>query len=554
MRDNLQKEQAATFVLELEKAAKLGQHGTVGERLKSFKEDNLKDRVNGEAQLKVAEIEIKYKAANHQVEEARRLLNAFAKKVEKANKPLFKQATDAILQELNPDTVGRLETFLSQAQVFEQTLKQGKQPTQSTEEVMSFAVTGWVLGNGAAEENVYAAQDLWAARGVLVEYMKSDEVTRKKLLAEIDERKWRVDLLARALPLLPPADPFEKLGKQLLKVNSVGTKPYYVQLPPDYQHVGRAHPVLMVLHHSKEKPDESLKRWSDLAAQYGFLLVAPSWRKRQDGTWGYSEREHAAVLDCLRDLRRRFAVDSDRVFLFGCEEGGKGVYDVGLAHPDQFAGVVPMSATPAFYPFRYWSNAMYLPFYVVNGERSGKSSLENKTIFKDWVRKNFASMYVEYKGRTLEWFEGEPRFIMDWMSRKQRPNPKVQAGITDVEFKTMRPGDNRFYWLGTTQVLPQCLNDPDNWNKQTQPATLRGEIFKGNHILIRTHGVADVIVWLGPGTLAYDEKGGETKVTLDVNQGVAIRKVQPSAAELLEHVFQTGDRQRLYWIRIHVKA
>jgi len=31
-------------------------------------------------------------------------------------------------------------------------------------------------------------------------------------------------------------------------------------------------------------------------------------------------------MDCLRDLRQRFAVDSDKVFLFGCGEGGKAAY------------------------------------------------------------------------------------------------------------------------------------------------------------------------------------------------------------------------------------
>ena len=518
----------------------------------------MRQRVDGQAEVKVQELKNNYDDAKTRLKEARRLLNNCTKYVTATRKAFFKKATTAILDELNQDTVGRLETFLSQAKAYELALKKEQKPSQYGEDVLSFAVTGWVLGNGAAEENVDVAQDLWAARSVLLEYLKTEAVgDRKALLGEIAKHKWRVDLLARALPLLPPAEPYQKLDeKQPFKIGTVSAQgrsnQYYVQLPPDYHHVGRVHPVLLVLHHSTEKPQDSLKRWHDLAAQYGFILVAPSWGK--GATYNYSDHEHAAVLDCLRNLRRRFAVDSDRVFLFGCEEGGKAAYDIGLSHPDLFAGVAPMSATPAFYPFRYWSNAMYLPFYVVNGERSGKSSAENKMIFKDWVRHNYPVLYVEYKGRALEWYEGERKFIMDWMSRKRRANPREQLGVDKEEFKTMRPGDTRFYWLGTSEVLPRCLNESTNWNKAIQPATLRGQIYPNNSIVIRTHGVGDVVIWLGPGMLAYDEKGGPTKVKLDVNMTHSVRKVLPSAEILLEHVFQTGDRQRLYWVRIEVKT
>jgi len=47
----------------------------------------------------------------------------------------------------------------------------------------------------------------------------------------------------------------------------------------DYHHVGRAYPVLLVLHNAGEKPAEALKRWKALAAESGYLLVAPAWGK-----------------------------------------------------------------------------------------------------------------------------------------------------------------------------------------------------------------------------------------------------------------------------------
>src|SRR5262249_17433445 len=85
-------------------------------------------------------------------------------------------------------------------------------------------------------------------------------------------------------------------------------------------------------------------------------------------------------------LRRRFSVDSDRVFPYGWREGGTMAYDVGLAHPDQFAGVLPQNASTKYFPERYASNAQYLPFYIVEGDMNGGGPLENRKLLAEWIR------------------------------------------------------------------------------------------------------------------------------------------------------------------------
>ncbi len=44
--------------------------------------------------------------------------------------------------------------------------------------------------------------------------------------------------------------------------------------PPGYNH-GRAWPVLMTLHFSTEKSSEAVARWTSLAAEHGYIVVAP---------------------------------------------------------------------------------------------------------------------------------------------------------------------------------------------------------------------------------------------------------------------------------------
>src|SRR5205823_11427089 len=65
---------------------------------------------------------------------------------------------------------------------------------------------------------------------------------------------------------------------------------YLLQLPPEY-HDGRAYPVLFVLHEGGEKPEEMLQRWSTLASQHGYLLVAPEWQRGPQKDYGYTVEE-----------------------------------------------------------------------------------------------------------------------------------------------------------------------------------------------------------------------------------------------------------------------
>ena len=66
----------------------------------------------------------------------------------------------------------------------------------------------------------------------------------------------------------------------------------------------------------------------------------------QPPDYRYTTSEHAAVELALRDARKRYAIDSDRVFVAGQLIGGNMAWDYALAHPDLFAGVVVISGLP----------------------------------------------------------------------------------------------------------------------------------------------------------------------------------------------------------------
>jgi pimeloyl-ACP methyl ester carboxylesterase len=568
LRKALQGLQDLQWVDDLERAHKVGQHKEVQERLARFAEDKMEARL-GEKQLTQVQTIKGFYDQKDKFKEAQRLLKELPDKVVGAlDRKLFTAAARAITAELTYETLPRLEAFLGQARQVGLDRKQGRKPSRSEEQLLSLAASGWVMGNSSATDKMPAAQRLWKARQLVLDYQKTHDSAARLQMVNSFAKANDLDLaeVAQIIRLLPPPEPAENLTTEVQKLpiklgdgEGRGGE-YLLQLPPEYHH-GRASPVLLVLHGGQESARDMLNRWGEVAAQHGYLLAAPEWAPDGRALYQYSAEEHAAVVGCLRDLRRRFQIDSDRVFLFGGGEGGAMAYDVGLSHPDLFAGVLPMACAPRFFSTRYWPNAQYLPFYVTDGSHDGASytffkggSLNrNDEQFKDWVRGKYPALYVEYKGRGGEWFGGEQAPMMDWMNRKKRANPVREVGrdgggaSNGEEFKTMRATDNHFYWLSTAAVNERYVNDFRSWNVNTTPALLQATIFAGNQIYVNARGVKQVTVWLGPGMIDF-----EKPVTVQVNRAKVWidKKVTPSLTTLLEDFYQRGDRQRLFLAKV----
>ena len=126
---------------------------------------------------------------------------------------------------------------------------------------------------------------------------------------------------------------------------------YFMQLPPEYNPY-RRYPMIVTLHGAGTTAEQQIDWWAGELGQqrprparptrHGYIVMAPEWTAEHQDKYDYSAREHAIVLGCYRDACRRFAVDTDRVFLSGHSMGGDAAWDIGLAHPDLWAGVIPI--------------------------------------------------------------------------------------------------------------------------------------------------------------------------------------------------------------------
>jgi pimeloyl-ACP methyl ester carboxylesterase len=555
-RKTLFKLRASERLEEIKRRHRGGQHRQVRKLLADFPTKGVPERQIAELE----ELKAEYENTDRLLKDTARLLEQTRRAMRSDDRKWLDEAAGAISDNLNFENVMRLDAFLGQARQAERLRKKGQQAEVSAEQLLSLAVSGWLLGSASAEMSVETARRLWHGREMVLSYLNSDDDKRKQILKRhlmgSRTESASLDELLQIIRTLPPIAAEKKLpnGAATFKT-AEGT--YHVQLPPEYRH-GRPYPVLLVLHQAGEKPQAMLNRWAEPAAEHGYILVAPEWQGGLNNRYNYSAAEHAIVLSTLKDLRQRFNADEDRVFLFGLGEGGAMAFDVGLGHPDLFAGVLPMGAAPQFHAEICWRNGQYLPFYVVNGNQCPNADKVREQ-FNNWILRHFPMLWIDYKGRGVEWYAGEVPNMFDWMRGKRRLFPLRQLGSDGRgggfgnEFCTLRPGDNHFYWLSSDDV--RNTKTLDDWIARLRlpPASLTARIDRDdNKIYLNSSGIGQVTIWLG-----RDSKG-ENMIDFDrrltVQHGFSIMrvppKVTPSLEVLMEDFAQRGDRQQLFFAKI----
>jgi pimeloyl-ACP methyl ester carboxylesterase len=550
-RASLQRLQIGEALEGIDRAYRAGQHAWIQKQLAKIPMEGADDK----QQRQVRTLKTKYEEAEEALTHARRFLKELPPRCyPEAQAQLFAEAAAAILAELHVDSHQRLATFVALARQAERDRQQNRPVTQTPGDLMALAVSGWLLGNASAEAKAETGIKLWKARKFVQSYQKTDnDRDREKLLAAYEQNRTDAisfDEMAQLISQLPPPLPEEKLPtNELLPLETKlpgerrGSS-YILQLPRDYHH-GRSYPLLIVLHQAGEKPKDAIERWGDLPYQQGYLTAVPEWGKNNgQGGYNFSAQEHAAVLNTIRDLQRRFNVDSDRVFLAGAGQGGDMAFDVGLSHPDQFAGVVAVGAQPRYFGKAYGGNGQVLPHYVVCGELASDAPKAIREQFKNhFVPRAAPALYVEYRGRAQEWFAGELPTMFDWMSRKKRalPVPELSQCIS------MRPTDSRFYWLSGEEINERSLNDISNWKPLVAAATLQGKIGPSNTIYLHATNWKKVTLWLTRGMIEFDKP---VTVLLNTTTRMNQKSIKPSLAVLLEDFYQRGDRQRLFLAKI----
>ncbi|MEZ5488715.1 MAG: alpha/beta fold hydrolase [Gammaproteobacteria bacterium] len=125
-------------------------------------------------------------------------------------------------------------------------------------------------------------------------------------------------------------------------------------------------PLLVLLHGygSSGARQDAYMRFSALAEQYGYLFIAPDGRQEAGGSnnrfWNASkaccdffaagEDDAAYIMSIINQIRERFSIDPDRIYLVGHSNGGFMSYHIAQQYPDTIAAIASLAGAEAAEP------------------------------------------------------------------------------------------------------------------------------------------------------------------------------------------------------------
>jgi poly(3-hydroxybutyrate) depolymerase len=256
-------------------------------------------------------------------------------------------------------------------------------------------------------------------------------------------------------------------GPQALSFHSTvddTDQPYALYLPPRFDPKKR-YPLVVSLHgagsnhrlnlrrvfgksNSPGENDVEASRYFPKWADVDYIVASPYCR----GTMGYQGIAERDVYDVLADVRQRFPIDENRIYLTGLSMGGGGTLWLALTRPDTWAAIAPVCPAPPEGADILAPNALHIPVRLSQG---GADPVVRPEGVRDWVKKLEAAgtkvEYLEYPGVGHNSWENayQDGKVFEWFSQfKRNPHPDR------VHFVSSRFKYDKAYWVQFDALVP----------------------------------------------------------------------------------------------------
>jgi hypothetical protein len=244
-------------------------------------------------------------------------------------------------------------------------------------------------------------------------------------------------------------------------------QPYALYVPKGLDRLHK-YPLVIGLHEEESNHVLDLKHIFGVISRFGEsgLQAATSFPPMRDeeyivacpfgrGTMGYQGIAEQDVYDVMAEVKRRYPVDEDRVYLTGSSMGGGAVLWMALTRPDLWAAVAPVCAATVPGSEELAANALNVPVRLFHGELDPAVTAESS---RQWQRRLLAAGvsvdYIEYPGVRHNAWDVAYRngSIFDWLGKYTRgrdPN--------HVHFATRLGRYNTAYWVRIDGFAPGAL-------------------------------------------------------------------------------------------------
>ncbi len=244
-------------------------------------------------------------------------------------------------------------------------------------------------------------------------------------------------------------------------------QPYAICLPRNFK-ADKKYPLVVSLHGAASNHRLNLRRvfgqsnrpgetdveatryfpeWRDI----DFIVASPLAR----GTMGYQGIAEKDVYDVLADVKKRFPIDEDRVYLTGLSMGGGGTLWLGLTRPDVWAAIAPVCPAPPEGAADLAGNALNVPVHIFQG---GADPVVKPEGVRDFAKRmeglGVKVEYTEYPGVGHDsWVNAyKDEAIFDWFAKHRRKRYPDR-----VQFATTRYKYGGAYWVRIDELTPGTL-------------------------------------------------------------------------------------------------
>lgn len=270
-------------------------------------------------------------------------------------------------------------------------------------------------------------------RKLVCDYLDAEtKEQREAALKKIAELQVGVEELAKVCAAPRKYGKQEAGTKTGLKVKVKGEEETYFLAVPETYTPEKPTPLLLCLHGAGYTGEKQMERWGPPAVKKGYLVVAPTSKN------GWGGNGEPIVMAVLREVRKSYNVDPNRIYVTGISMGGHGIWYVAPRHPDLFAAVVPIAGAAGDLSKPLFPNLLHTPAYIIHGSKDNVvpvrlgqethnilKNLGYEVIYKEHdKRKDFAEGHIH-----PEW---EVPDILNFLDAKKRnPFPEKVVLVAD---------------------------------------------------------------------------------------------------------------------------
>ncbi|OQW34246.1 MAG: hypothetical protein A4E19_01950 [Nitrospira sp. SG-bin1] len=320
-------------------------------------------------------------------------------------------------------------------------------------------------------------------------------------------------------------------------------------IPPTYR-TSKAYALVVCLHGYGFTGEEYLERWRTRLGE-DYLLACPTY---PSGAW-FTRRAEDLVLETIRQAKRRYHVDPDRVFLTGMSNGGIGAWLIGMHHAPLFAGLAPMASGLDNVLMPFLANLRNTPVYIIHGTKDQVMPVDlSRSIVRELDLLGYPHVYREHQREHPiaggHYFPKEELpDLVDWFGHQRRE--PLPARLTIV-----RDGSHfqAFNWVRLDSTDPIAAFSDDLVDKRDERikrrvyARLDASMVGHNRIEVKAEHVQRYSLFLNAQLIDFSKP-----LTVVTNGRLSFEGVViPSVETLLRQARLRHDPERLFPVHLTI--